>query len=83
MEGERGEPDPHAVRGRVRARRGRLIAVWGIATLLGLAVAATTWIGPVVLVLTRNHGVHLGDLVAFAMAYTAALVITLRPPPGG
>jgi hypothetical protein len=81
MEGERVESDPHVVRRRAASRRGRLVAVWGVATLLGLGVAATTWIGPVVLVLTRNHGVHLGDLVAFGVAYAAALVITLRLPP--
>jgi hypothetical protein len=76
MEGERVEPDPHAVRRRVRERRTLLIAVWGVATLLGLGVAATTFIGPVVLVLTSRHGVHLGDLVAFGVAYLAAAVIS-------
>ena len=77
MEGERVEPDPHAVRRRARARRMPLITVWGLATLLGLGVAATTWIGPVVLVITSRHGVHLGDLVAFGLAYLAAAVITI------
>jgi hypothetical protein len=58
--------------------RGVVVLVWVLATALGLAVAATTRIGPVVLALSRNHGVHLGDLVAFAVVYAVALVITLR-----
>ncbi|MHA6627493.1 hypothetical protein ACU61A_18800 [Pseudonocardia sichuanensis] len=61
-----------------RHRGAFLVAVWVTATLLGLAVAATTRIGPVLLALTRNHGVHLGDLVAFAAIYGGALVVTLR-----
>ena len=60
-----------------RMRRVLLVgAIWVLATLFGLGVAATTTIGPTVLVLSYNHGVHLGDLVAFAGAYAAAAVIT-------
>lgn len=55
-----------------------IILVWGAATLLGLGVAATTRIGPILFSVSANHGVHLGDLVAFAAAYGAALVTTLR-----
>ncbi|OZM81729.1 hypothetical protein [Pseudonocardia sp. MH-G8] len=61
-----------------RNRRTFLVAAWVGATLLGLALAATTRIGPVLFVLSRNHGVHLGDLVAFAVVYAVVLVITLR-----
>ncbi|MDN5856415.1 MAG: hypothetical protein L0K86_26945 [Actinomycetia bacterium] len=60
-----------------RIRRVLLIgAVWVLATLFGLGVAATTTIGPTVLVLSYNHGVHLGDLIAFAGAYAVAALIT-------
>lgn len=60
-------------------RAGRVLlvgATWVLATLFGLGVAATTTIGPTVLSLSYNHGVHLGDLVAFAGAYAVAAVIT-------
>jgi hypothetical protein len=55
-----------------------VIAVWVTATLLGLAVAATTRIGPVLLTVSGSHGVHLGDVLAFAAAYGAAILITRR-----
>jgi hypothetical protein len=35
-----------------------------------------TAVGPVVLTLTRRHGVHVGDLVALVAAYTVAAVLT-------
>ncbi len=60
--------------------RGRLAlvgAAWAGATLFGLAVAAVTDIGPTVARLSENHGVHLGDLVAFGGAYLLALVVTV------
>lgn len=66
-------------------RIGRVLlvgAIWVGATLFGLAVAATTTIGPILLSLSYNHGVHLGDLVAFAGAYAVAAVIT-APLLGG
>lgn len=72
MEGER------LARRRPVTRRVTVVAAWVLATLLGLGVAATTRIGPTVLTLSTNHGVHLGDVVAFAVAYAAALMITLR-----
>lgn len=50
---------------------------WAGATLFGLAVAAETTIGPVVASLSQNHGIHLGDLVAFGAAYLVALVVTV------
>ena len=57
-----------------------ILALWGAATAFGLAFAAWTAVGPVLLTLTRGHGVHAGDLVAFAAAYTRAAVLT-RPAP--
>lgn len=64
----------------MRSRR-RLVLVgvlWAAATVFGLAFAAMTAIGPIVLPLSRNHGVHAGDLVAFAAAYVLAAGWTLR-----
>ena len=49
-----------------------VVAVWAAATMFGLAFARWTAVGPVVLILGRGHGVHVGDLVAFAAAYAAA-----------
>jgi hypothetical protein len=65
--------------GQKRAHRAVVVVLaWAAATLLGLVVAVTTRIGPVVLTVSARHGVHLGDLLAFAAAYAAAVVITLR-----
>jgi hypothetical protein len=61
-----------------RAPHAAVIAVWGTATLLGLAVAATTRIGPILLTVSSSHGVHLGDALAFVVAYGAAIMITRR-----
>jgi hypothetical protein len=54
-----------------------IAVVWVGATLFGLAVAATTTVGPVVLELTSRHGVHFGDIVAFVGSYIVALLVTL------
>jgi len=61
-----------------RTARRTVVVAWIAATLLGLTFAATTRIGPIVYTVSAHHGVHLGDLVAFATAYAVALVITLR-----
>ncbi len=53
-----------------------ILVVWGTATMFGLAFAELTRVGPVLLTLSRGHGIHLGDLVAFAAAYTAATFVT-------
>ncbi|GAA0907462.1 hypothetical protein [Pseudonocardia zijingensis] len=55
-----------------------LVWLWGAATLLGLAVAAMTRIGPVLLTVSGSHGVHVGDLIGFTVAYGGALVGTRR-----
>jgi nitrate/nitrite transporter NarK len=55
-----------------------LLALWSAATVFGLAFAAWTAVGPVVLVFSRGHGVHVGDLVALVAAYSTAAVLTRR-----
>ena len=55
-----------------------ILALWGAATAFGLAFAAWTAVGPVLLTLVPRHGVHVGDLVAVAAAYTTAAVLTRR-----
>ena len=55
-----------------------IVAVWGAATAFGLAFAEFTKVGPVLLTLTRSHGVHVGDLMAMLASYTAAAVLTRR-----
>lgn len=62
---------------RLRNRLPLLLVVWGLATAIGLQVAATTRIGPVLVKLSYRHGVHLGDLLAFAACYGVALLITV------
>ena len=59
------------------ARLALALLTWAAATLFGLLVAAGTRIGPVVVNLSYNHGIHLGDLVAFAGAYLVAGRVTL------
>jgi hypothetical protein len=44
--------------------------------LAGLWVAAATSIGPVIISITRAHGVHLGDVVGFGLFYGLALIVT-------
>jgi hypothetical protein len=55
-----------------------VIALWAGATLFGLAFAELTKVGPVILNLGRGHGVHIGDLVALAAAYTPAALLSRR-----
>ncbi len=58
-------------------RRAVLIVVtWAAATMFGLAFAELTKVGPVLLTLSYGHGIHVGDLVAFAAAYSAAAFLT-------
>lgn len=58
-------------------RRAVLIVVtWAAATLFGLAFAELTKVGPVLVALTAGHGIHVGDLVAFGAAYSAAALLT-------
>ena len=78
MDGQRITPGADRRDRRPGARRIAVVAVWLLATVLGLCVAATTKIGPIVLNLAANHGVHLGDVIAFAAVYAVAALITHR-----
>jgi hypothetical protein len=51
-----------------------LLVAMALATVAGLFIAATTQVGPVLLAVTPHHGIHLGDLAAFAVFYCAAIV---------
>ena len=62
--------------GQVRSPRTIVTVTWVVATVLGLVAAATTRIGPVLFTVSGSHGVHLGDVIAFAVAYGAALVFS-------
>ena len=53
-----------------------IVVTWATATFFGLAFAELTKVGPVLVALTSGHGVHVGDLVAFAAAYSAAALLT-------
>jgi hypothetical protein len=55
-----------------------VVALWATATAFGLAIGALTKVGPVVLTLSRSHGVHMGDLVALTAAYAEAALLTRR-----
>ena len=55
-----------------------ILVIWAAATVVALAAATWTAYGPVVLILTRTHGVHLGDLGAAVGAYGAAALMTDR-----
>jgi thiosulfate reductase cytochrome b subunit len=59
-------------------RAALILALWGAATAFGLAFAAWTTVGPILLTLAPGHGVHAGDLVAFSAGYTVAAVLTRR-----
>lgn len=50
---------------------------WATAAALGLAFAADTSIGPVVVVLSPTHGIHLGDVMGCIGAAAIALVVSL------
>ena len=55
-----------------------MLVLWAAATVFGLAFAELTKVGPVVLRITRSHGVHAGDLVALTVAYVTAALPTWR-----
>jgi hypothetical protein len=54
-----------------------VLLTWTVATAVALAVAWKTKVGPVVFVVSRRHGVHSGDIVAFAVAYVVAAVVSV------
>jgi hypothetical protein len=53
------------------------VCAWGVAALVTLAVAGETKIGPVVLTLTRTHGLHAGDVAAAVVMSLFALAVTI------
>lgn len=53
-----------------------IVAIWATALTAALAVASRTRIGPVELALSDTHGVHLGDIGAFAVAGAWAVMLT-------
>jgi hypothetical protein len=55
-----------------------LVLVWVLATAVGLLVAVSTKIGPILLRVTPQHGVHLGDVATFVLSYGVALIVTRR-----
>jgi hypothetical protein len=62
------------------SRRLVLTLAWALATLVGLLVAGETKIGPVLLTVSANHGIHLGDVLAFAGCYALVLLAQLAWP---
>jgi hypothetical protein len=53
-----------------------LLAVWGGAMAAVLGTWRITKAGPIVFNVTARHGVHAGDLAAFAIALLVAVVLT-------
>jgi hypothetical protein len=53
-----------------------LASIWGGAVALGLAAARLTKVGPILFEVSGRHGVHTGDVLAFAFAFTLASVCT-------
>jgi hypothetical protein len=54
-----------------------LLVIWGLATAAGLWFAWQTHVGPVIYAFSVRHGIHLGDVVAFVVAYAWAVVLTI------
>jgi hypothetical protein len=80
MAAPRSDGRPH---GRPQVPRRLVLGLaWTLATLVGLLVAAETKIGPVLLTLSPTHGVHLGDVLAFAGCYGIVLFAQLGWPRG-
>lgn len=55
--------------------------VWTTATAAALTIAWQTKVGRSLALIPR-HGVHVGDLAAFAVSYTWAALLTTRRPTG-
>jgi hypothetical protein len=65
--------------GRRRCSLARVLAcvvVWGAGAAGALLVASETSVGPVVLDLSTNHGVHAGDVLAVGMGAVVATATT-------
>jgi hypothetical protein len=53
-----------------------LLAVWASSAAVVILVAATTDLGPVVLELSHNHGVHAGDVATAVLCAAAAVAVS-------
>lgn len=51
--------------------------VWILSAIISLIVAAKTKIGPTVVQLSSNHGIHAGDVVAVGGAVVFSALFTL------
>jgi hypothetical protein len=63
----------------ILSRQVRVVAtviVWSGAMVGSLLIAAKTTVGPVVLDLSANHGVHLGDVLAVTGSAIGAAIVT-------
>jgi hypothetical protein len=49
---------------------------WIAATAICVVFSVATKMGPVVISVTRRHGIHLGDLIAFGLCYAVAIFVT-------
>jgi hypothetical protein len=54
-----------------------ILATWGLATAAALFLAWQTKVGPVVARVSAGHGIHLGDVLAFAIAWSWAAIISV------
>jgi hypothetical protein len=64
---------------RPRSRPGRLVmvlVVWAFAGATVLLTAADTRVGPILLSLSKRHGVHLGDALVLLVATFVATGLT-------
>ena len=53
-----------------------VILVWSVAASAVLVVAIETAVGPILIKLSRRHGIHLGDALAFVVVTAAAGALT-------
>lgn len=53
-----------------------VLLAWAGAVVVSLVVASQTRVGPTVVTLASDHGVHLGDVVAAAVCFLVATVVT-------
>ena len=53
-----------------------LAVIWGGALAVGLVAARLTKVGPILLEVSGRHGVHTGDVLAFAFSFTVAALCT-------
>ena len=61
---------------RGRRRLAEVAGVWGLTAAIALLFAHVTAIGPILLRLSRTHGVHLGDVVFAVLAAVLAALVT-------